>query len=228
MAIPDPDELAALARSLAAEANLAGVLSRILKASLTQIEGAEHAGITTLSRHAASTPAASDELVLVIDDLQYGTGEGPCLSAAADHEAVVIVDDLTADARWPVFGPGAISHGIRSMLSLHLYTDRDTIGALNVYAHQPHAFTPDSVRTGVLLAAHSVAAIAAATTIAQLRMALESRDLIGQAKGMLMERNKITSNEAFDLLITASQHSNRKLRDVAAELTDTGALILDR
>jgi transcriptional regulator with GAF, ATPase, and Fis domain len=226
MAIPDADGLAALARSLAAEANLAGVLSRVLKASVTQIEGAEHAGITALSRHATSTPAATDELVLVIDNLQYSTGEGPCLSAAADHEAVVIVDDLTTDTRWPVFSPGAISHGIRSMLSLHLHTDRDTIGALNIYARRPHAFTPDSVRTGVLLAAHTAAAIAAATTIADLRMALESRDVIGQAKGMLMERNKITSTEAFDLLITASQHSNRKLRDVAAELTHTGAPIL--
>jgi GAF domain-containing protein len=161
-------------------------------------------------------------------NLQYSTGEGPCLRAAADHEAVVIVDDLTTDTRWPVFSPSAISHGIRSMLSLHLYTDRDSIGALNIYARQPHAFTPHSVRTGVLLAAHSAAAIAAATLSADLRIALESRDVIGQAKGMLMERNKITSTEAFDLLITASQHSNRKLRDVAAELTDAGALVSDR
>jgi GAF domain-containing protein len=228
MTITDADGFAALARSLAAEANVPAVLSRVVKASVTQIEGAEHAGITALSRHAASTPAASDDVVLAIDNLQYRTGEGPCLSAAADHEAVVIVDDLTTDARWPVFGPGAVRHGIRSMLSFHLYTDRDTIGALNIYARQPHAFTPGSVRTGVLLAAHSAVAIAAATTSADLRIALESRDVIGQAKGILMERYKITATKAFDLLITASQNSNRKLRDVAAELTDAGALLLDR
>jgi GAF domain-containing protein len=227
MAVQDADWLATLARSLAAEADLAGVLSRVLKASVTQIEGAEHAGITALSRQATSTPAASDELVFAIDNLQYSTGEGPCLSAAADHEAVVIVDDLTTDPRWPVFSPGAISHGIRSMLSFHLYTDRDSIGALNIYARPPHAFTRDSVHTGVLLAAHSAAAIAAAATIADLRNALESRDVIGQAKGILMERFKITPTAAFGLLITASQQSNRKLRDVAAELTNTGALIVD-
>lgn len=228
MAIQDADELAALARSLAAEADLAGVMSRVLQASVAHIGGAEHAGITVLSRSAASTPAASDELVLAIDNLQYSTGEGPCLSTAADHEAVVIVDDLTTDPRWPVFSPGAISRGIRSMLSFHLYTNRDTIGALNIYARPPHAFTPDSVNTGVVLAAHCAVAIAAATTSANLRSALESREVIGQAKGILMERFKITSTAAFSLLITASQQSNRKLRDVAAEVTTTGALILDR
>src|SRR3954470_21080678 len=105
MAVPDADGVATLVRSLAAEADLAGVLSRVLKASMTQIEGAEHAGVTALSRQATSTPAATDELVLVIDDLQYSTGEGPCLSAAADHELVVIVDDLTTDPRSPVLGP---------------------------------------------------------------------------------------------------------------------------
>jgi transcriptional regulator with GAF, ATPase, and Fis domain len=228
MVSPDVDGLAALARSLAAEADLEGVLSSVLTASLTHIEGAEYAGITAFSRHGASTPVATDELVLVIDQLQYATGEGPCLSAAADHEAAVLVDDLTADARWPVFSDGAVSHGIASMLSLHLYTARDTIGALNVYAHRPHAFTADSVHTGVLLAAHSAAAIAAATTTRDLRRALDSRDVIGQAKGILMERFKITSADAFDMLITASQDFNRKLRDVAAEVTETGVLVRDK
>ena len=223
----DVDGLAGLARSLAAEADLAGVRSRVLEAALAHIEGAEYAGITALSRREASTPAATDELVLVIDKLQYATGEGPCLSAAADHEAVVLVDDLTADGRWPVFSDGAVSHGIRSMLSLHLYTACDTIGALNVYAREPHAFTADSVHTGVLLAAHSAAAIVAAATTTNLRRALDSRDVIGQAKGILMERFKITSADAFDMLIAASQDSNRKLRDVAAELSDTGVLIGD-
>jgi GAF domain-containing protein len=222
------EDLAVLARSLAAEADLEGVLLRVLEASVTQIDGAEHAGVTAHSRRATSTLAASDDLALVIDNLQYRIGEGPCLSAAADHATAVIVDDLTTDARWPAFSAGALSHGIRSALSFHLYTDGDTIGALNVYARPPHAFSSDSVHTGALLAAHFSVAIAAATTSANLRLAMESRELIGQAKGMLMERFKITSTEAFDLLVTASQHQNRKLRDIAAELLDTGALILGR
>ena len=139
----------------------------------------------------------------------------------------MIVDDLTTDERWPVFTAGAVDFGIRSMLSLHLYTDRESFGALNIYARQRHAFTPDSVATGVLLAAHCAVAIAATTASANLRIALESRDVIGQAKGILMERHKITPTEAFDLLITASQHSHRKLRDIAAHLTETGALTLE-
>jgi GAF domain-containing protein len=225
MADQPADGLVALARSLAAEADLASVLSRVVEAAVTQIEGAEHAGITALSHRAASTPVASDPLVLAVDELQYSTGEGPCLSAAADHEAVVVVDDLTTDARWPVFSASAHSHGIRSMLSFHLYTDRDALGGLNLYSRSPHAFTPESVDAGVLLAAHSAVAIAAATTRTDFLAVLESRDVIGQAKGILMERRKITSTAAFDLLITASSHSNRKLRDVAAELIETGVLV---
>lgn len=227
MARLDPDVLASLARQMAAENSLEAVLTRVVDASLTQIDGAEHAGITVLSRTAVSTPIASDELVQEIDKHQYATGEGPCLSAARDHEPVVRVPDLSTDDRWPEFAAAAVHLGVRSMLTFQLYTNADTIGALNLYATQPNAFTDESVHTGALLATHAAVAAAAATESGHMYIALQSGDVIGQAKGILMERFRITAEQAFDLLIAAAQNSHRKLNEVAAELAATGELSLD-
>ncbi len=227
MALPEIDRLAALVRQLATEPEVDGVLARVVDASVSQIDGAEHAGITLLSGKSVSTPVATDEMVREVDRQQYATGQGPCLTAALEFQPVVRVDDLRTDARWPAFSAAVAYLGLRSMLSFQLYTDSDTIGALNVYAAPTGAFSDDSVHTGTLLAAHAAAAATAASTTANLRIALDSRDLIGQAKGILIERYKITAEQAFDLLIAASQRSHRKLKDVAAGLTATGELSID-
>ncbi|MDQ1636284.1 MAG: hypothetical protein QOJ32_3093 [Frankiaceae bacterium] len=221
---PDPDRLAALARQMGAESHLDAVWDRVVQACVTQIDGADHAGITLLTGDSVSTPAASDELVRIIDRHQYATGEGPCLTAAIDHEAVVRVADLTLDTRWPKFSAAVVGLGVRSMLAFQLYTDSDTIGGLNIYARTPDAFSDDSVHTGTLLAAHAAVAVAAASHSEHLRTALASRDTIGQAKGILMERYKITADQAFDLLIAASQQTHRKLKDIASDLAATGEL----
>ncbi|QGK68302.1 ANTAR domain-containing protein [Allosaccharopolyspora coralli] len=229
MAHPDPDLLATLARQLAAEDDVDAVLRRTVQTSLTQIEGAERAGITMTTRGSVSTPVASDELVCVLDKHQYSTGEGPCLSAAFEHEPVIRVDDLSTDRRWVEFSTAVAHLGVRSMLSFQLYTTdagahATTLGALNIYAEAPYAFTDDAVHIGTLLAAHAAVAATAAAEQANLRIALQSRDVIGQAKGVLMERFKLTPEQAFDLLIAASQHTNQKLREVAEHLTTTGQL----
>ena len=230
----EADLLARLARDLAGERDLDGVLRRVVEASAAQIDGAENAGITILSQKSVSTPAATSDLVREVDKHQYATGEGPCLSAAIDHQPVVRVDDLGTDPRWPRFATAATALGVRSMLSFQLYTAPGgagtadvTMGALNVYAAGPAAFGDDSVHTGTLLAAHAAVAAAGAATSSNLRLALQSRDTIGQAKGILMERYKITAEQAFDLLIAASTRTNRKLKDVAADLATTGALRVD-
>jgi transcriptional regulator with GAF, ATPase, and Fis domain len=209
---------------MGAESHLDAVWDRVVQACVTQIDGADHAGITLLTGDSVSTPAASDELVRIIDRHQYATGEGPCLTAAIDHEAVVRVADLTLDTRWPKFSAAVVGLGVRSMLAFQLYTDSDTIGGLNIYARTPDAFSDDSVHTGTLLAAHAAVAVAAASHSEHLRTALASRDAIGQAKGILMERYKITADQAFDLLIAASQQTHRKLKDIASDLAATGEL----
>lgn len=227
VARPDADWLAGFARRLAAEDGLEELFEHVVEASVGRIDGAEQAGVTILAGRSATTPVATDPLVHDIDRLQYLTGEGPCLSAALDHQPVVRVEDLSRDRRWPEFSAAVADLGVRSMLSLQLYTDAETIGALNLYATAPDAFHDESVRAGTLLAAHAAVAAVGIARSGNLRIALVSRDVIGQAKGILMERYKVTPDQAFDLLIAASQQAHRKLRDVAAELTATGEFALD-
>jgi transcriptional regulator with GAF, ATPase, and Fis domain len=221
------DRLADLARELAGKKGADAVVQRVIEASVSQIEGAEHASVTVLDKRSATTPAASDDFVCEIDKHQYATGEGPCLTAAVEKQPVVRVNDLLTDARWPAFSAAVAPFGLHSMLCFHLYTDADAVGALNVYAKRVGAFSEESVHTGTLLAAHAAVAIAAAKKSANLQVALESRDTIGQAKGILMERYKIGPAAAFDLLIAASQRTHRKLREVADQLTATGELSMD-
>lgn len=216
--------LAEFARDLGSEQELAVVWRRVVAASVNKIVGAEHAGVTQISDRSASTPVCTDELVHAVDRHQYASGEGPCLSAAIHHEPMVRVADLRTDQRWPRFSAAVAGLPVRSILSFRLYTREDSFGALNLYSCHTDAFTDESVQTGTLLAAHAAAVAAHAVQSANLRVALVSRDVIGQAKGILMERHKLTGNEAFDLLITASQHTHRKLHEIATYLAETGEL----
>jgi GAF domain-containing protein len=156
--------------------------------------------------------------------VQYQAGEGPCLDAARHHQTVRS-DDLRAEARWPRFARQATGLGVLSVLSFQLFAGDDSFGALNLYAADPAAFGQDSESTGLLLASHAALAMAAARTEAGLLTALDTREMIGQAKGILMERYKITGVQAFGLLVASSQGMNRKLRDVAEHLVATGELL---
>jgi hypothetical protein len=142
----------------------------------------------------------------------------------ADERNVVLVDDLAADLRWPRFAARATACGVASVLSFQLSTTGDTIGTLNLYARAAHAFTDESVLVGAMLSAHAAVAMDATVALDRLHRALAGRDVIGQAKGILMERYGLSDGQAFDLLIAASQHPNPKLHDIAADLAATGAL----
>jgi GAF domain-containing protein len=220
----DQDALARLARELDAETDVNRLLKRVVDAAVAEVRGAEHAGVTILERESVSTPVATSEVVGAVDHAQYETGQGPCVHAAVEGIDVVRSDDLSEERRWPQFTPHALDLGIRSMLSFHLYARNDTIGALNIYARLPDAFDDTSVHMGTLLATHAAVALTRTKNEANLRIALESRDVIGQAKGILMERFKIDNAAAFDLLIAVSQHTHRKLRDIAEDLATTGTL----
>ncbi|HEY7146461.1 MAG TPA: GAF and ANTAR domain-containing protein [Streptosporangiaceae bacterium] len=217
-------QLSELARELQADVTTEALLHHIARAAVTEVDGAQYAGITQVTGREFDTTAASGELVGRIDRLQYQTGEGPCLDAAREHRTVRC-DDLRAEARWPRFARQAVDMGVLSVLSVQLFAGNDSFGALNLYAPSAAAFTPDSESTGILLASHAALAMAAARTQAGLLTALDSRDLIGQAKGILIERYKVTGVQAFGLLVASSQAVNRKLRDVAEHLVDTGSLL---
>jgi len=139
-------------------------------------------------------------------------------------EPVVRVVDLRDDSRWPVLGERADALGVRSMLCFQLYVHGDSMGGLNVLSSKPNAFDEDAEIVGAMIATHAAIALADSQKLEDLRHALVNRDLIGQAKGILMERFKIDADQAFALLTRVSQDRNVKLHRLAEELATTGTL----
>ena len=219
---------ALLARELAVPEDSTEVLRLVVQAAVLEVDGAADAGITLITRRGLSTPACTSDLVMAVDQVQYAAGEGPCVMVASEEIAVVRADDLATDPRWPVFGERAVALGVRSMVSFQLWADHDgTIGALNLYSPTPNVFSDDAVNVGGLIAAHAALASAAATKTTNLRAALHNRDVIGMAKGILMDRYKVTPLQAFALLTAVSQRTNVKLSAVAETLIATGEFIID-
>lgn len=210
-----------LAREMQAEPDLAALLQLITDTAVVEIEGAAHACISLFEKGIVRTEAATGELVRRVDTRESELNEGPCISSLRE-EVTVRSDDFEKEDRWPRFVAAAMEEGIRSMLAVQLFVEDDNLGALNIYATQPNAFTEHDESIAMLLAVHAAIAMTASTTESNLVIALDSRDIIGQAKGILMERYKISSIEAFHLLVVASQRTNRKLRVVADTLASTG------
>lgn len=210
-------DLAQWMRGWQAEPDSAGVLARLVEAAQAVVPGVESAAVTLLGRDGATTPAYTDELVQQVDGWQRATAQGPCLEAAAGA-SVVRSDELEWDARWPDFSPRAVELGVASVLSLQLDGQLGQPGALNVYAVRAGAFDSSTERLAGLLVAQAELVLASKHSEVNLRAALKSREVIGQAQGRLMERYGLTAQEAFERLVKASQDTNIKLRDVAAKL----------
>ena len=156
----------------------------------------------------------TDPLVAELDDLQREQDEGPCLSALRERHTVRI-DNTAADERWPRYGRAAAERGVRSVLSFRLFMDRQTLGSLNLYSDRVNAFTDESEAIGGLVAQHAAVAMSGSSAETQFQTALAGRDIIGQAKGILMHRDNMTGLQAFALLTRVSQETNTKLVDVA-------------
>lgn len=217
-------QLSELARELQADITFEALLNHITAAAITEVPGARHAGITQITGSGFTTAAATGELVERLDQLQQQAGEGPGLDAARQHHTVRS-DDLRTDGRWPRFSGQAADLGVQSVLSFQLFVGTNSLGALNLYAADKAAFGAESESTGILLASHAALAMASSRTQTGLVAALDSREMIGEAKGILIERYKITGVEAFGLLVASSQAVNLKLRDVAEHLVATGELL---
>jgi GAF domain-containing protein len=220
---PLAERLGLMARSLRAEAGLEQTLLGIVGAAVQTVPGARYAGLSTIERRRIITRAATGDVVHTIDRAQYESGEGPCLDAVWEQRTVRL-SDMAAETRWPAFTRVARDLGIASMLSFQLYIRDGNLGALNLYSPLPFAFDDESEQVGLLLATHAAVAMASARTEQELDLALAARDLIGQAKGILMERHKLSADEAFRMLVQASQDTNRKLAEVARDLAETGEL----
>jgi GAF domain-containing protein len=215
--------VAELASELVDTPSLEELLERALALAVEIVPGCEEAGISLLQNHTVDTPASFGQLAARCDKLQEQLGEGPCITALLEAD-IIRIDDVAADQRWPRFAEAAAAEGVRSMLACRLATQRDKLGALNMYSTRTGAFSEESEAMAAGYSAHVSLALSALDREANLRRALESRELIGQAMGILMERHRITASQAFDVMVHASQRSNVKLRLIAEELVRTGSL----
>lgn len=195
------------------------VLAELVEHAAVEIPGAQYAGVTVTrnARH-IDTPAATHNWPILLDEIQQRHREGPCLTAAWE-EKTVHVADLTTDSRFPLYRRDALEQTpICSIMAFQLFIADETMGALNVYAELPHVFDQASKDIGRIFAAHSSVAWNSARRDEQFKRALASRDTIGQAKGMIMERYGVDAVQAFEVLRKLSQDSNVPLVQVASEL----------
>lgn len=184
--------------------------------------GFNHCGMTIVDQGGRfSTPARSDEVPIAVDAIQYETGEGPCIGAVRYSEKYLSVD-LSKETRWPTFAQQTIERtGTQSMLSLRLFVDEGTLGAINFYDESTDAFDERAQAVVSVLAAHAAVAMSAALAddhVEQLEQALTSNRTIGLALGMLMEQSQVDRGRAFQMLSLASQRLNVKLRVLAERI----------
>jgi len=222
------DSFAEVVQALIDAADARQAFETIVTLGARTVAGAEHAGITVLRRGRFDTPAATGELPRRVDAIQYSLGSGPCVDAVLDNH-VYRTGDLGSDERWPEFGRRTVAEtGVVSMLAFRLLLeDDDALAGLNFYSTQPHAFDESTMLSGGVFATHAAIAVAAADRqerISNLEQALASNREIGVAIGIVMSQQLVTREQAFDLLRMASQHKHRKLRDVAADVAETGRL----
>jgi GAF domain-containing protein len=230
MADEDPQRISlgfdALARTLVTDdANLGDALRRVADTGCGLLPNCAAASVTIIERGQAITVGSTSDMARALDDAQYASGDGPCLTAARDR-VLVRIDDTSNERRWPDFCRRAVDHGVHSSLSvpLHLSSD-DTWGGFNLYGPVVAGFSDvdeqlcQAFATQASIVVSNVQAYSASLELsANLTRAMESRAVIEQAKGVLMSTHRVTADDAFDLLVARSQNQNRKLREVADDV----------
>jgi GAF domain-containing protein len=218
------DNLTELQQALLGTQTLEQFLQELATVAVRPVNGGMSCGMTMRSNGRPATVACSDPLASEIDELQYRLDDGPCLHAMRSGDRVSI-DDTGGREQWPRFEAAARARGIRSCLALPLVADGKPVGALNLYARDVAAFGPGQVRRAENLAENASGALSLMLRLAsyaeltdQLRSSLTSRAVIYQALGVIMAQERCTQARAFEILRTASQHSNVKLRDIAAAI----------
>jgi GAF domain-containing protein len=221
-----------LGKDLLSARGLDSTLGLLTRRSVEIVADAEYAAVSRGRNGRFETIGATGDVPAQVDRIQYELGTGPCVDAAIE-EAIFRTGNLLTDPRWPDFGKRAADEtGIVSMLSVRPFLeDDDLVAALNMYSKQLGAFTASDETVGMMLATHASLAMTSARLhddVAHLQRALRSNRGIGVAMGVLMSQYKVTEVQAFDLLRMASQHSHRKLVDIASDVTETGILDLPR
>lgn len=215
-------ELASAAREMQDDDSAKEAMEHAVMISTEIIPGCDAAGVCVVYRgDRIDTHATSTDELRQVDALQHELDEGPCLDAL-HREDTVQSNDLSADERWPRWGPQvADAVGLHSIVSYRLFSSDQNLGALNLYGKAKAAFTSDDIHDGLALAAHVGVALAAAQEVENLEKALGGRTVIGQATGILMERFDMPSERAFSVLSRMSQQRNIKLRQLAEQIVTT-------
>jgi GAF domain-containing protein len=212
------DALIRAARQINEPHTLQDTLDMIVKTAGRSLPGMDHVGITLAYRDGTmETKAGTDQLVWELDQLQYEVGEGPCLHAILD-EPVTKVEYAFREPRWPRYIPRAVEMGLQSQLGMRLFTETETIGGLNMYSTSVDVVDPDVMHMAELFAAQASIALGRTRREEDLNAALQTRKVIGQAIGILMERYGLDEDRAFAYLARVSSHTNIKLREIAAEV----------
>lgn len=228
--VPEPNReqqlaeaFAEISRVLLAEPDVQRTLDKMCVLLTETVEGCDHAVVTLVTNHHLESPAASDAVGPAVDIIQLEVDEGPCVEAIREHHTV-LTDDLSTETRWPQFSRRAVeATGVHSMLSFRMFISADTLGSLNLYSKRPKAFSDDSLAVGTIFAAHASVALQAAQTkedLARLREVMEARELVGQAKGILMGRQGISSQVAMDILCRGAERLKIELRELARRVVE--------
>ena len=223
MSSPDADEFAELALTLHEGASFAETVDRVLEFAVRALNCSYAGVILVHDRSRVETVAATHPVVAELDRIQLEWGEGPDLEVIADRHGV-LVPDVRSETRWPSWAREVAAAGVRSMLGTRLYTTSTVIGSLNFYDPEPDRFGPEDVDVAHMLARHAAVAMDSARDTEHLWKAIDARNLVGQAQGILMERFTIDADQAFGVLRRFSQDNNLKLNEVAQRLIDSRAL----
>lgn len=224
----DPqDAFDELARITLADHSMESVMSTVADVCIRLLPHADEASVSLLTTGRPTTVAFTGPLAVAMDERQYEHPAGPCLTAAAT-ETVQLVVDAQNETRWPAFAAGARRHGVCSSLSVPVLVHSPVAAGLNIYSTRPAAFGEQDVQMAQAVAAYAGVALAnmhlfqAQLRVAEnLKVALESRAVIEQAKGLIVGIRGCSAEEAFEVLVSLSQDTNRKLREVAQTMIDS-------
>jgi GAF domain-containing protein len=215
---------AELSRIVHGEGTLSDVLLRVARLSRDVVPGLLDVSVTLIEKDRPTTVVFTGPLAVHLDERQYELGFGPCTDAA-ESGGTIVVDTARRDDSYAAFAAVAAEHGVTHVLSVGLPVPNHIVGALNMYSGQPDPIASESVALAEAFAGYAAVAVANAASyhasvdlVRNLKAAMASRAVIEQAKGILMAREKCTSEEAFDLLARLSQNRNHRLRDLAAQL----------
>jgi GAF domain-containing protein len=221
--------LAELAATVSSARPIDAILDDVVALTKRRVPGVEEASITLIRHRKASTVAFTGELAIALDEIQYEEGYGPCLDAGRANE-VMHIEDAAREKRWPRYVPTARKHGLGSSLSVPLPVENYLIGAVNMYSTRPHAFDRDSVTLAQAFAAHVTVALSQAEAssghrrqVENLQIALQSRAVIEQAKGIIMAQRKCDAETAFKMLRDLSMQENVKLYELAAQVVTSAS-----